>query len=192
MKKGLLIFAVVAVLFVIGISWYISGLNRIVRLDEGVNQTWAEIENQLLRRNDLIPNLVKTVKGYMKHEEKVFTHVADARAKLAGLIKGGGSRGAKIDAAKELQGALSRLLVIVENYPQLKANQNFMKLQDELAGTENRIAVARTRYNRLVQAFNTYIREVIGSFFASRRGLNNPRPYFEIEETAKALPSVEF
>jgi len=192
MKKVFLILIVIVVLVLIGISWYITGLNRVVRLHEAVNQGWAEVENQLQRRNDLIPNLVKTVKGYAKHEEKIFTHVADARAKLAGLISQGGSLGAKIDAAKDLQSALSRLLVIVENYPQLRANENFLKLQDELAGTENRIAVARNRYNRAVQVFNTFIREVFGSFFANRRGLNEPRPYFEIEEAAKAVPSVEF
>lgn len=192
MKKGFIILIGLVVLVLAGISWYIKGLNRVVRMDENVTQSWAEIENQLLRRNDLIPNLVNSVKGYAKHEEKVFTHIADARAKLAGLIKMGGSLNAKIGAAKELQGALSRLLVIVERYPLLKANENFLKLQDELAGTENRIAVARTRYNRAVQVFNTFIREVLGSFFAGRRGLNNPRPYFEIPETSKAVPKVEF
>lgn len=192
MKKGFIILIGLVVLVLAGISWYIKGLNRVVRMDENVTQSWAEIENQLLRRNDLIPNLVNSVKGYAKHEEKVFTHIADARAKLAGLIKMGGSLNAKIGAAKELQGALSRLLVIVERYPLLKANENFLKLQDELAGTENRIAVARTRYNRAVQVFNTFIREVLGSFFAGRRGLNNPRPYFEIPEASKALPKVEF
>jgi LemA protein len=192
MKNGLIFIVGIIILLLIGISWYIGGLNRVVRLDELVNQSWAEVENQLQRRNDLIPNLVKTVKGYVKHEEKVFTHVADSRAKLAGLIKEGGSLNSKIDAAKELQGALSRLLVIVERYPELKANQNFMKLQDELAGTENRIAVARTRYNRAVQAFNTFRREVFGSFFAKQKGLDEPRPYFEIEEEAKEVPKVEF
>ncbi len=192
MKKGVIIFIAIIALFVIGISWYINGLNRVVQIDENVNQGWAEIENQLQRRNDLIPNLVNTIKGYAKHEKQIFIHVADARAKLAGLIKQGGSLGAKIDAAKEMQTALSRLLVIVENYPQLKANENFMRLQDELSGTENRIAVARTRYNRAVKIFNTYIREVFGRFFASKRGLNEPRPYFEIEEKAKEVPKVNF
>jgi len=192
MKKGLLIVAGVLFVGFVGISWYISGLNRVVRYDEKINESWSEIENQLLRRNDLIPNLVNTVKGYTKHEEKVFTHVADARAKLAGLIKEGGSLDSKIGAAKELQGALSRLLVIVENYPKLKANENFLKLQDELSGTENRIAVARTRYNRGVKVFNTYIREVFGGFFASRKGLNKARPYFEVAPEKKAAPKVKF
>jgi LemA protein len=193
MRKGIIFIVALIVLFLIGISWYIKGLNRVVRLDENVTQSWAEVENQLQRRNDLIPNLVSTVKGYAKHEKEIFTYVSDARAKLAGLIKQGGSLGAKIDAAKELQTGLARLLAIVENYPQLRASENFMRLQDELAGTENRIAVARTRYNRAVQFFNTYIREVFGSFFAARRGLKEPRPYFEIEgEAAKEVPKVEF
>jgi len=147
---------------------------------------------QLLRRNDLIPNLVNTVKGYAKHEKEIFTYVSDSRAKLAGLISQGGSVNSKIEAAKELQGGLARLLAIVENYPQLKANVNFLRLQDELAGTENRIAVARNRYNKSVQTFNTYIREVFGSFFARIKGLDTPKPYFEIEEKAKELPEVKF
>jgi LemA protein len=192
MKSGMYFIIGIIVLLIFGITWYIGGLNRVVRLDENVNQSWAEVENQLQRRNDLIPNLVKTVKGYVKHEEKVFTHVADARAKLAGLIQMDGSTESKIEAAKELQGALSRLLVVVERYPQLKASENFMKLQDELAGTENRIAVARTRYNRSVQAFNTFRREVFGGFFAKRKGLDTPRVYFEIPEEAKEAPIVEF
>lgn len=193
MKNNVLIFfiGIIIVLF-IGISWYIGGLNKIVRFDESVNQAWSEIENQLLRRNDLIPNLVNSVKGITKHEDKVFTYIADARAKLAGLIKEGGSLNAKIDAAKDLQSALGRLLVIVENYPQLKANQNFLKLQDELSGTENRIAVARTRYNRGVQVFNTFIREVFGGFFARKKNLNEQKPYFEIDETVKKVPVVKF
>ncbi|MFH1414518.1 MAG: LemA family protein [Elusimicrobiota bacterium] len=192
MKNGFIVLIVVVVVVIIGIGWYIGGLNKVVRMDEEVNQSWAEIENQLQRRSDLIPNLINTVKGYAKHEKELFIHVADARAKLAGLISQNGSLGAKIEAAQEMQSALSRLLVIVENYPQLKANENFMKLQDELSGTENRIAVARTRYNRAAKIFNTYRREVIGAFFAKKRGLNEPRPYFEIEEKAKEVPQVNF
>ncbi len=188
----MIIFIVVVLVVIIGISWYIGGLNKVVRMDENVNQSWAEIENQLLRRNDLIPNLINTVKGYAKHEKELFTHIADARAKLAGLISQNGSVGAKIGAAKEMQSALSRLLVIVENYPKLKANENFMKLQDELSGTENRIAVSRTRYNRAAQMLNTYRREVVGGFFAKKRGINEPRPYFEVEEKAKEVPVVSF
>ncbi|HLD29372.1 MAG TPA: LemA family protein, partial [bacterium] len=166
--------------------------NNIVRLDEQVNQAWAEIENQFKRRNDLIPNLVNTVKGYAAHEKDIFISVADARARLTGLIQEGGSPEAKIQAARELQGTLARLLAIAENYPNLKANENFLKLQDELAGTENRISVSRTRYNRDVQYFNTFIREVFGGFFARIKGLNKPHPYFEIEETEKIVPKVEF
>ena len=193
MRKGIIILvAVLLFIFIIG-SWFIHGLNKVVRLDEKVNEEWAQIETQLKRRNDLIPNLVQTVKGYAKHEKEIFIKVADARAKLTGLISQGGSIEAKIEAAKELQGALARLLAIVERYPDLKANQNFLRLQDELAGTENRIAVARTRYNRAVKEFNTYIREVFGSFFAKLRGLARPRPYFRIEEESeKKVPEVKF
>lgn len=133
------------------------------------------------------------IKQISKQIKKICKAILEGRTPfLPGAIKEGGSLNAKIGAAKELQGALSRLLVIVERYPQLQASQNFMKLQDELAGTENRIAVARTRYNRSVQAFNTFIREVFGSFFASRKGLNKSRPYFEIEEGVKEVPKVEF
>jgi len=193
MKKILVVVGILLVLILIVGGWIVGGLNRVVRLDERVNENWAQIETQLKRRNDLIPNLVATVKGYAKHEKEVFTRVADARAKLTGLISQGGSLQAKIKAARELQGALARLLAIVERYPDLKANQNFLKLQDELAGTENRIAVARTRYNRAVKEFNTYIREVFGSFFAKLRGLNSPRPYFRIENKAeKEVPKVQF
>ena len=169
-------------------AWYINGLNRVVRLDEKVSESWAEIDSQLKRRNDLIPNLVNTAKGYAKHEKSIFIHVADARAALAGAktVK------EKINAAGRLDAVLGRLLVIVERYPDLKANQTFQRLMDELAGTENRIAVARNRYNRGVKRFNTYIREVLGSFFAKRRGLTEPHPYYEIEEKDKATPEVEF
>lgn len=188
MKKLLIFLGVVLVLGLMFVGWYISGLNRIVRMHEAVNESWAEIDNQLKRRMDLIPNLVSTVKGYATHEKDVFTHVADARAKLAGAqtIK------QKIDASNQLEGALSRLLVVVERYPDLKANTSFQRLMDELSGTENRIAVARMRYNRDVKMFNTHIREVIGSFFARRRGLNEPFEYFEVAEADKVVPQVKF
>ncbi|MCD6423478.1 MAG: LemA family protein [Elusimicrobia bacterium] len=189
MKKGLIIIFVLVIL--IGV-WIVKNLNYVVQLDERVNEAWAEIENQLKRRNDLIPNLVETVKGYAKHEKEIFENVADSRAKLSGLISEKGSIKAKIQAANELGGALSRLLAIVENYPDLKANQNFIRLQDELAGTENRIAVARMRYNRAVKEFNTYRREIFGSIFAKMRGLTESRPYWKIEEKEKETPKVKF
>lgn len=189
MKKGLIILLVVLVVLVGGgISWYVSGVNRVVRLDEEVNESWAQIDTQLKRRLDLIPNLVRTVKGYAAHEKKIFIDVAEARAKLAGATTIAG----KIEGARGLGGALGRLLAIAERYPDLRASENFQKLQDELAGTENRISVARVRYNRAVKAFNAYRREFFGRFFAKRRGLTEPRVYFEVEEEAKEVPKVEF
>jgi len=187
MKKWIIVAAVAFVIVVLGV-FYVGGLNRIVRMDEQISGDWAEIESQLKRRNDLIPNLVNTAKGYAKHERETFRYIADARSKLAGAK----TVNEKIAAAGQLDSALSRLLLVVERYPDLKANQSFQRLMDELAGTENRIAVARNRYNRSVKKFNTYIREVVGSFFAGRRGLDEPKPYYEVEETAKAVPEVKF
>ncbi len=188
MKKAWIFLAIFVFLIFVGISWYISGLNRVVRMDEEVNESWAQIDTQLKRRSELIPDLVATAKGYMKHERKVFTHIADARGALAGAK----TVAEKVNAARELDGALGRLLVIVERYPDLKANQTFIRLMDELAGTTNRIAVARVRYNRAVKVFNAHIREVFGRFFAKRRDLAEPRTYFEVEEEEAELERVEF
>ena len=188
-NAGIILVVGVLALVGIGTMWYINGLNRVVRMDEAVTEAWAQIDTQLQRRSDLIPNLVETVKGYAKHEKEVFTHIANARAALAGAK----TVTDKIKAANALEGALSRLLVVVERYPDLKANETFQRLMDELAGTENRIAVARMRYNRAVKEFNSYIREVFGRFFATKRGVDKPRPYFEIEEkTKKEIPQVKF
>jgi LemA protein len=188
MRKAWIFLVIFVFLIGVGIAWYISGLNRVVRMDEQVNEAWAQIDTQLKRRSELIPNLVATVKGYVKHEREVFTHIADARSALAGAK----TIPEKIKAATELDGALARLLAIVEQYPELKANQTFLRLMDELSGTENRIAVARVRYNRAVKAFNAYIREVFGRFFAKRRGLAEPRTYFEVGEKEMEAPEVEF
>ncbi len=180
----------VLVLVVLGIiigSWYIKSRNQVITLDEDINGAWAEIDNQLQRRSDLIPNLVETVKGFAAHEEKIFTDIADARARLAGA----GSVSEKAEGYNELQGALSRLLVVVENYPNLKSNENFIRLQDELAGTENRIAVARKRYNDKVRSYNTQIRTFPGSTIAGSMGFES-RDYFEIDETARIAPTVNF
>ncbi len=173
-------------IFALG-SWYIGTRNNLVQLEEQIDSAWAEIDNQLQRRSDLIPNLVSTVRGYASHEEEVFTNIADARAKLAGA----GSVSETAEGYNEMQGALSRLLVIAENYPELKANENFTRLQDELAGTENRIAVARKRYNDQVQRFNTRIRMFPGSIIAGSMGYEK-RDYFEIEESARTVPTVNF
>jgi len=190
MKKGFLfvVIWIVVIVVIAGLIWYITGLNKVVRMDEATSESWAQVETQLQRRTDLIPNLVETVKGYARHEKEVFTYIADARKAWAGAR----SVQEKISAAGTLEGALSRLMLIVERYPDLKANQNFLKLQDQLEGTENRISVARMRYNQAVKAFNTYIREVFGRFFARRKGLDRPHPYFEAEQGAKSVPEVKF
>lgn len=179
---------VLCLLIIIGIGVYIKGLNYVVRLDEEVKSAWAQVENQLQRRHDLIPNLVNTVKGYASHEERVFTEVTRLRSQWTNAK----TPSQKIQTANMITDALSRLLLVVERYPELKANQNFLALQSQLEGTENRIAVARMRYNRAVRRFNTYIRTVFGSFFASRRHLTEPAPYFEAEESVTKVPEVSF
>ena len=162
--------------------------NTLVALDEGVKTAWAQVENQLQRRFDLIPNYVETVKGFAKQEREVFIKVTEARAKVGGAT----SIPDKIKANNELSSALSRLLVVVERYPDIKSNQNFIRLQDELAGTENRIAVQRMRYNEAVREFNTYIRNLPGKIFAGIRHLDKPAAYFEMSEGAAEVPKVEF
>lgn len=161
--------------------------NGMVSARENVDSKWSQVDNQLQRRSDLIPNLVNTVRGYASHEKEVFQSVSDARAKMAGAK----SVGDKLEANNELNGALSRLLAVAENYPQLKADQNFRQLQDELSGTENRIAVARKDYNDAVQSYNTKIKSLPYSLFAGALGFT-ARDYFKVEETAKAVPKVQF
>lgn len=188
MKKGWIILGVVLFLVLVLAGSYIGNYNRLVTLNESINGQWSQVENQLQRRNDLIPNLVKTVKGYMKHERELFDHIADARAKLAGAR----TVSEKIGANQGLDSALSRLLVVVENYPDLKANQNFIHLQDELAGTENRVAVERMRYNVIVQNYNILIKKFPSNIVASFAGFVKKDVYFKAEEDAKAIPNVEF
>jgi len=190
-NAALIIVGVVVLCVILFVSFIIGGMNTVVTKDEAVIGAWAQVENQLQRRNDLIPNLVNTVKGYAAHEKETFLKIADARSKLAGRIEMNESVSSRIDAANELGSALSRLLMIVERYPDLKANQNFTRLQDELAGTENRIAVERKRYNDSVRNFNTYVRRIPGSFFAGLKGLGQ-KPYFEVEKGAEAVPEVKF
>lgn len=174
-----------AVLIFVGVA--MSGYNSLVEMDETINGKWSQIENQLQRRSDLIPNLVNTVKGYAAHESDVFTAVADARAKL-----GGAQSVEETSAADgELSSALSRLLMVAENYPELKANANFTQLQDELAGTENRLAVARKDYNDAVQEFNASIKKFPTVLYAGMLGFSQ-RDYFEVPESAKAVPQVQF
>jgi len=165
----------------------ISGYNTVIAMDENVKGKWAQVENQLKRRYDLIPNLVETVKGYAKHEKELFENIAEARTKYfqANSVKD------KVASANRLEGVLSRLLLLQERYPDLKANQSFLKLQDSLEGTENRIAVERKRYNDAVQILNTYIRTFFGRFFAAFASVSKAE-YYEIPEGEKAVPKVKF
>ena len=187
MKTILIVIGIIVVVGVIFIGQIISGYNRVIAMDENVKGRWAQVENQLKRRYDLIPNLVETVKGYAAHEKELFQSIAEARTKYfqAKDIKG------KIESSNQLETALSRLLLLREQYPQLKANESFLKLQDSLEGTENRIAVERKRYNDAVQALNTYIRTFFGRFFASLAGVSSAS-YYEVPEAEQASPKVKF
>ena len=197
--KGFLIgLAVLIVIVIIGVLVVVSGMNRVVGFDEQVKAAWAQVENQLQRRFDLIPNLVNTVKGVAAFEKETYTAVTEARAKV-GQIKitpemlSNSENFKRFQAAQdELGGALSRLLVAVENYPQLKANENFLQLQAQLEGTENRIAVERMRYNETARNFNYFIRSFPGSVWASLRGLSAQKAYFEAAPSAKEAPRVAF
>ncbi len=187
LKIALIVVGVVLVLAFMSFNWFRSGYDNVIAMDENVKGSWAQVENQLKRRYDLIPNLVETVKGYAAHEKELFEHIADARTKYfqANTVKD------KIQASTQLEGVLSRLLLLQENYPQLKANESFLKLQDSLEGTENRIAVERKRYNDAVQMLNTYIRTFFGRFFAAFAGVSSAE-YYEIPEGEKEAPKVKF
>ncbi|MCX6639545.1 MAG: LemA family protein [bacterium] len=191
MKRGtLILLAILAVVVITAFSIYgfvKSTYNGMVAADEGVKGAWAQVENQLQRRFDLIPNLVETVKGYAAHEQKVFIDVTEARAKVGGAS----SVKDKMGAENELTSSLSRLLLVVENYPQLKADQNFIRLQDELAGTENRIAVERKRYNEIVQTFNIMLRTFPKNIIANMFGFQRAE-FFEAPGEAKKAPQVKF
>lgn len=188
MKKGLIVLIVIVGVLVFGAFTLIGSRNNLVSTDEAVTASWAQVENVLQRRADLIPNLVKTVQGYAKQEKDIFVQVAEARAKLAGA----GSVREKISANQGLDSALARLLVLVERYPDLKSNQNFLALQDELSGTENRIAVERMRYNESVQAYNLQVRRFPSNVAAALFGFKTKDAYFEAAPEAQAVPKVEF
>jgi len=161
--------------------------NDMVQMHEQTKTAWAQVENQLQRRNDLIPNYVETVKGYAKQETTIFTEIANARARMAGAR----NPSETIAANNQLEGALARLLVVVENYPELKSSENFMRLQDELAGTENRIATERMRYNEAVRAYNVRIRQFPSNLVASSFNFE-AMPLFEAPAAAKVAPQVRF
>ena len=161
--------------------------NALVSLDEGVKAAWAQVENQLKRRYDLIPNYVETVKGYAKHEKEVFLKVTEARAKVGGAT----TINEKISANNQLSSALGRLLLVVERYPNLKANANFIRLQDELAGTENRIAVERRRFNETVKQYNIKIRRFPTNLMASMFGFEKAT-FFQTPEAEQEVPKVAF
>jgi LemA protein len=191
LSKGCLtsIVVVAAIAFVVILigGFLMATYNGMVKKNEAVNSAWSEIDNQLLRRNDLIPNLVSTVEGYATHEQELFDHIADARARLAGA----GTVPEKMSAANDLSPLLGRLLAISENYPQLKANESFNKLMDELAGTENRIAVSRKRYNDLVREYNSSIKTFPTNMLAGMFSFG-PKDYFEVPEESKEVPKVKF
>ena len=186
-----IIAAVVGILLLLTITLASSFFNRrneMVRQKETMRASWSQVDVVLQRRADLIPNLVETVKGYAAHEQKIFEDLANARAALMGAR----TPAERIAANQQLETALARLLVIVENYPNLKANENFLRLQDELAGTENRIAVERRRYNEAVQSYNTYIQLFPNNLVASLSGFSREEAYFQAAEGAERAPRVEF
>jgi LemA protein len=183
-KKG---WIVLGVLVLLGLGAVFS-YNRMVTLKEGIPAAWAQVENVLQRRFDLIPNLVATVKGYAKHERELLSELTKLRSQW-GAAK---TPDEKRQAATGLEGALSRLMVVVENYPNLKANEGFLRLQDELAGTENRIAVERMRYNEMVRSYNTYVKRFPTNLIAKMFGFTSNEAYFEMVKEAATAPKVEF
>lgn len=187
MKRSMITLLVVGALALIVIFTAIGSYNRLVTAETAVDNKAAQIDTQLQRREDVIPNLVNTVKGYAAHEKEVFKAIADARSRLAGA----GTTEEKSEANSELEGALSRLLVIVENYPNLKADAQFTRLMDELSGSENRIAVARQDYNNSVTSYNTRIRRFPASIYSSMFGFEK-KEFFKATEGAETVPEVQF
>jgi len=191
MKRGWIVLAIVAVLIIMLVNMVSGTYNRLVGADQGVKQRWAQVDNQLQRRNDLIGNLVETVKGTAFQEQQVFGDIAAARAQMAGARSPAERTEAATAMDQALGGsALARLLVVVENYPQLKSNEAFMQLMDELAGTENRLATERMRYNEEVQGFNTLIKRFPTNLYASAFRFAEA-PYYKIPETSREAPKVD-
>ena len=191
----------IGILIIIAIALYLYGVgtyNKMVSLDEGVKEAWGQVENVYQRRLDLIPNLVETVKGYASHEKETFTEVTEARAKAGGMVNisdevlNDPAMFQKFTEAQAgLSGALQRLMVVVERYPELKANQNFLALQDQLEGTENRIAVERRRFNQIARGYNTFIKQFPRVVLANMFGFVE-KPYFSASEGAEEAPEVDF
>jgi len=188
MKTAVIVFVILAIVAVAFANVYIGRRNEMVRLNTAVQAQWSDVDVVLQRRSDLIPNLVETVKGYAKHEVTVFEAIANARAALYAAR----TPADRIAANSQLDGALGRLLVIVENYPNLKANENFLRLQDELAGTENRIAVERRKYNETLRAYNTFIQLFPNNIFAGWAGFRPNDAYFQASEGSREAPKVNF
>ena len=186
-KTGLIVIAVIILVLVIPYSYLKGTYNGLVQMDESVKGAWAQVENQLQRRYDLIPNYVETVKGYAKHEKEVFVKVTEARSRVAGA----GTVKEKMEANNRLSSALARLLIVVERYPQLKANANFIRLQDELAGTENRIAVERRRFNETGRVYNTKVRSFPTNFVANMFGFEKAG-FFEVPKEKQEVPKIKF
>ncbi len=188
MSKGLIVVAVVVVLVLALFGQYIGVKNTLVAKDQAVKAAWSQVDIVLQRRADLIPNLVETVKGYAQQEVTVFGDIANARARLLSAQ----TPTDKIAANGQLDGAIGRLLAISENYPQLKSNENFLRLQDELAGTENRIAVERKKYNDTLLDYNTYVLQFPASVYAGFAGFKQNPAYFQASEGSREVPKVDF
>jgi LemA protein len=188
MSKGLIVVAVIVVLVLVLFGQYVGVKNQLVAKDQAVKSAWSQVDIVLQRRADLIPNLVETVKGYAQQEVTVFGDIAKARSALLSAQ----TPSDKIAANTQLDGAIGRLLLVVENYPQLKSNENFLRLQDELAGTENRISVERKRYNDTLQDYNTYVLQFPNSLFASWAGFKQNPAYFQATEASRQVPKVDF
>jgi LemA protein len=188
MNKGLIVIVVLVLIALAVFGPYVGVRNTLVTKNEAVKASWSQVDIVLQRRADLIPNLVETVKGYAQQEQTVFGDIAKARSALLSA----GSPQEKIAANQQLDGALGRLLLIVENYPQLKSNENFLRLQDELAGTENRIAVERKRYNDTLQDYDTYIQKFPNNIYAGWAGFKPNEAYFAATEQSRQVPKVNF
>ena len=188
MSKFVIALITIAVLILLMVGKYISVKNTLVQKNESVKSAWSQVDIVLQRRADLIPNLVNTVKGITKQEQTVFGEIAEARSQLLNAQ----DPASKIAANQRLDGALGRLLAITENYPQLKSSENFLHLQDELAGTENRIAVERKRYNDTLRDYNTYVQQFPASLFAAGAGFKPNNAYFEAAEGSRTVPKVDF